>query len=123
MEIRLIDANRFEVFVCESRCKSKKYMDGFLDGASTVLNAIDNAPTIDPETLPLVKELRATIQSYHLSTQANIDMHVQYVSKIEELERKLTEAIAERDGAISALHRLREEYCCCKRRETKEGAS
>lgn len=95
----------------------------FLDGASTVLNAIDNAPTIDPETLPLVKELRATIQSYHLSTQANIDMHVQYVSKIEELECKLTEVTAQRGGAMSALHRLREEYCCCKRRETKEGAS
>lgn len=58
-EMRLIDANEFEFY--GTVIPEEHRADGgtaFLDGMTEVLEKIDTAPTIDPESLPIVRQLR-----------------------------------------------------------------
>lgn len=41
-----------------------KEADAYLDGIGYVLKSLDNLPDIDPETLPIVRELRAELRQY-----------------------------------------------------------
>lgn len=61
-EQRLIDANLFEAY---GTVIPEEYRGpgeaAFLAGATEVLERIDDAPTIDPETIPIVRQLRAEL--------------------------------------------------------------
>lgn len=61
-EQRLIDANHFEAY---GTVIPEEYRGpgeaAFLAGATEVLERIDDAPTIDPETIPIVRQLRADL--------------------------------------------------------------
>lgn len=56
MEMRLIDGNAL-LDKCESL-----YMRGHILFHGVTAYAIENAPTIDPETLPIVQELREQLE-------------------------------------------------------------
>lgn len=74
--MRLIDADKFEAYSANGTDLEGEEFLAYLSGMQRVLEDIDAAPTIDPETLPIVRQLR------------------------EELER----VTAERDAAIKELN-------------------
>ena len=74
--MRLIDADKFEAYSANGTDLKGEEFLAYLSGMQRVLEDIDAAPTIDPETLPIVRQLR------------------------EELER----VTAERDAAIKELN-------------------
>lgn len=45
--MRLIDADRFEAFVSKIEDAEMGYTTGYVDGVTSVLEAIDAAPTVD----------------------------------------------------------------------------
>lgn len=58
--MRLIDADKFEVFTCimpEEYRKSDETIAAYSGGMDKVLKAIDAAPTIDPDSLRPTAEL------------------------------------------------------------------
>lgn len=64
--MRLIDAERFEAYDCKtSACAYEgNEFHAYLDGMQRVLEDLDAAPTIDPESLPIVQQLRAELKQY-----------------------------------------------------------
>lgn len=72
---------------------------------------IDEMPTIDPETLPIVKELRAEIERLNRGIE-NLSKNVESAYKQrDELRAELEKVKAERDAAVKQLHG----YCpACK---------
>lgn len=85
-EQRLIDANMFEVYSSKVPEKHRGQAIAYIDGACSVLEKIDETPTIDPETLPIVREL----------------------------QEKLKRVTAERDAAIEDLRLFGHKCNCCK---------
>lgn len=62
--MRLIDADMFEAYgtvIPEEYREQGK--DAFIAGATEVLEQIDNAQTVDPESLPIVQQLRADMET------------------------------------------------------------
>lgn len=66
--------------------------------------SIDNQPIIDPETLPIVQELRAEIE--RLTTDGKQDLWAVERKWREEAEAKLERVTAERNRAVRAVERL-----------------
>ena len=85
-EMRLIDANKFEAFQVEPpKGYSDEQLEAYAAGATLVLEKIDASPTIDPGSLPVVREL----------------------------QEQLAKVTAERDAAVEALS-LRPHKSTCK---------
>lgn len=61
--MRLIDAERFEAYDCKTNACAYEGEEfhSYLDGMQRVLEDLDDAPTVDPERLPIVKQLRAEL--------------------------------------------------------------
>lgn len=93
--MRLIDANALkEKMKCTNRYFSIKF-------------DIDEAPTIDPETLPIVQELReqlAKVTAERDTLKSNPPVEIN--SDAFELAVRLAEMVAERDAAIDFAGRL-----------------
>lgn len=101
-EMRLIDANNLGIGEANPDLFERR---DYAFGWNSALQAITNAsPTIDPETLPIVRELR----DENIKSECRADA---LMAKILVLEEQLKQVTAERDKAISQLHG----YClACK---------
>lgn len=105
--MRLIDADALrEHWV-------KNGNDEYIYDIRSFLCSVDEAPTIDPETLPIVQELRGKIKS--LEYQHDIDnnrfeqigkKYNSLLGEFAETKKQLAKVTAERDTAIQDLKSL-----------------
>lgn len=106
MEQRLIDANAakkslfsYYSFVNENAIKANYTGETLMsyEVADMIEDCIDNTPTIDQETLPIVQELREV----NLKAECRADA---LMAKILVLEEELKQVAEERDAAVEQLH-------------------
>lgn len=105
-EIRLIDGNELrgiESLLNTDIIQSSKEASWLL---SQVLYDVDAMTTIDPETLPIVRELRAKISSLNAGIE-----NLSYVAKKayeqrDDIKNELERVTAERDAAVSDLENI-----------------
>ena len=121
--MRLIDADKFEAFPVEPpEGYSDKQLEAYAAGATLVLEKIDASPAIDPESLPVVQDLRKKVQvlqrnlddweywmGYRRRAEAESAREdraaVKVIQKrceqtIEELREQLAKVTEERDAAV-----------------------
>ena len=77
--MRLIDADKFEAYSANGTDLEEEEFLAYLSGMQRVLEDIDAAPTIDPETLPIVRQLRAELEQ----VKADRDAAIEYLREIE----------------------------------------
>lgn len=96
-EQRLIDANELP------RCEVHTVFSGkeYISVADVPYSQIESAKTIDPETLPIVRALRAEIE--RLTTDGKQDLWAVERKRREDAEEKLKRVKAEHDAAMSFI--------------------
>lgn len=93
--MRLIDANKVDKEITMPWQKA------------IILSEICEQPTIDPETLPLVQELRAELERVTAERDAlKMNPPVRVESNAFELALRLADTIAERDAALTRIKQL-----------------
>ena len=99
-EQRLIDANALREDWLENG------ENEYIYDTNSFLSSIDNTPTIDPETLPIVRELRKKVKDLNdgLETLSKI-VKSAYEQRDDFMER-LERVTAERDAAVSDLENI-----------------
>lgn len=145
VEPRLIDANALTRCEVHTKFGGKEYTTI----ADVPYSQIENAPTIDPETLPLVQELHKQVDSLkdHLSDLEFWERHLHDVFKsaaedraavkamrkhceqtISELRKQLEHVTSERDKAVNDMDMLASfgcfpcEFCAKKHNCSESGA-
>lgn len=93
--MRLIDANAL------LDKQESLYMKGHVLFHGVTAYAIENAPTIDPETLPIVRHLREKLKNEIAKKEICSET-------IERLDKQLEKVTAERDAAIKSCAELAE---------------
>ena len=88
----LKDVEPFEVYDCKTGgCGYEgESFDAYVNGMQKVLEDLDSAPEIDPESLPVVQQLRAEVERLNKG--------------IENLSKNVESAYKQRDAAIEELH-------------------
>ena len=112
-EQRLIDANAFEAYDCKTDGCAYEGDEFFayVSGMQRVLEEIDASPTIDPETLPIVQQLRAEVEN--LKDQLS---HLEYW----QLNRKIVlESAAQDRAAVNVMRKRCEKTIAELRAELK----
>lgn len=107
-EIRLIDGNELrgiESLLNTDIIQASKEASWLM---TQVLHDIDAMPAIDPETLPIVRELR----DENLKTECRADA---LMAKILVLEENLKQVTAERDAAVRDLYIAKDCNTCALR--------
>ena len=97
-EHRLIDANALRKYWLENGENEYVY------DTNSFLTSLDNAPTIDPETLPVVRQLReelARVKAERDALRMNPPVEIQADAFV--LAVELAKVTAERDAAVGAL--------------------
>lgn len=104
MEVRLIDAN--EMAVIESEAYLSSQVKGKMSLATQAVNSvvhqkiqmlIADTPTIDPETLPIVQELRGKVSRLEEARENANEACSKWERKCGELEKQLAEVTLRRE--------------------------
>lgn len=95
-----------------------KEADAYLDGIGYVLKSLDNLPDIDPETLPIVQELRANIAILEQiiengSNPIDKDKIVSLMMENAALKSQIVNITAEKNAAINDLLQVGRGYGFC----------
>lgn len=78
-----------------------KEADAYLDGIGYVLKSLDNLPDIDPETLPIVQELRKELKRVTAERNAALKW-------VKQLKAEKAAAIGELSGVLASVDALTE---------------
>lgn len=106
-EQRLIDAN-----ILLDKCESL-YMRGHILFHGVTARTIENAPTIDPETIPIVRQLREELARVTAERDAlRMNPPVEIQADAFALAVELAKVSAERDAAVKDLYTIRDCSTC-----------
>ena len=72
----LKDVEPYEAYDCKTGgcCYEEESFDAYVNGTQHVLEDLDSAPEIDPESLPVVKQLRAELEKLKKERDAAVEM-------------------------------------------------
>lgn len=104
----LKDVEPFEAYDCKTDgCGYEgESFDAYLNGMQHVLEDLDSAPEIDPESLPVVKQLRAEIERLNRGIE-NLSKNVENAYKQrDELRAELEKVKTERDTLVKIFRDL-----------------
>lgn len=99
----LKDVEPFEAYDCKTGgCGYEgEAFDAYLNGMQLVLEDLDSAPEIDPESLLVVKKLRAEIDKLERSREMWRDRTRKLLADVREISEELEKTKKERDAAVS----------------------
>lgn len=103
----LKDVEPFEAYDCKTGgCGYEgESFDAYVNGMQHVLEDLDSAPEIDPESLLVVKQLRAEVERLEKSREMWRNRTRKILSDARETSAELEKVKAERDAAVNDLHK------------------